>query len=130
VAVYAIATDANGRKWHKILDWANIEKRMRLSKSKDRDGNLTGPWKEWPEEMAQTKCIRELAKLIGQREFNTTLAEVEEQDWIDVSPEPTIASPLPTAAEASQERPEVVNEYNQEQPPNDLPPIEEDDLPF
>lgn len=93
MAVYAIATMPNGSERHVYFAWADVEKRKAKSKAK------SGPWLEWPEEMAKAKVISALGKIIGQREFASAVAESEAvlEDWDNVN----------------QDRPDALAEYDQ-----------------
>jgi recombinational DNA repair protein RecT len=104
MAVYAIASMPNGAERHVYFAWADVEKRKAKSKAK------SGPWLEWPEEMAKAKVISALGKIIGQREFASAVSESEAvlEDWDNVN----------------QDRPEAPAEYDQTvavEPESDLP---------
>ena len=107
MAVYAIATMPNGTEKHQIFSWADIEKRKAKSKAK------SGPWSDWPEEMAKAKAISALGRSLGLKEFASAVAESEAvlEDWDNVN----------------QDRPETEREYDQSQQVADQP---ENDLPF
>lgn len=110
MAVYAIATLPNGSEKHQIFTWSDIEKRKAKSKAK------SGPWMEWPEEMAKAKAISALGRSLGQREFASAVAESEAvlEDWDNVN----------------QDRPEAPAEYDQTLPPGYQDAPFEDKTPF
>jgi recombinational DNA repair protein RecT len=61
---------------------------MAVSRSRDRAGNVVGPWKEWQEEMWRKTVFRRLSKWLptdaeigaGQRKERTTLDQVAARD--------------------------------------------------
>ena len=64
VLVYATARFKDGTVQNEPLTMADVEKVRKVSKSKDKDGNSYGPWKDWFEEMARKAAIRRLSKYL------------------------------------------------------------------
>lgn len=62
IGAYAVATLKDGTQQIAVLDLEKIRKHQRASKSKDKEGNPTGPWRDWFEEMAEKTAIRVLSK--------------------------------------------------------------------
>ncbi len=60
--VYAIAVTKNGDSYIEPMTIAQVNQVMKVSKSKDQQGNPVGPWKDWWEEMARKTAIRRLSK--------------------------------------------------------------------
>jgi recombination protein RecT len=72
VGVYALATTKDGAVYIEVLTFEDIEKIRNSSRSKD-----SGPWKDWPEEMARKSAIRRLSKRLP---MSTDLEEVIQHD--------------------------------------------------
>lgn len=61
---YAVAFYENGATQFDVLPLREIDKAKAVSQSRDRQGNLVGPWADWPEEMAKKTAIRRLCKAL------------------------------------------------------------------
>lgn len=57
VAAYAIATLKDGTKEREVMTWAQVEDVRKVSSAAD-----SGPWRDWPDEMARKTVVRRLAK--------------------------------------------------------------------
>lgn len=64
VLVYAAVTFTDGSVQREFLNMQDIAKIRAVSRSKDKDGNPYGPWKDWFEEMAKKSAIRRVAKYL------------------------------------------------------------------
>jgi recombination protein RecT len=63
IGAYAIARFKDGSlPQYEVMDLDEIRKVQAVSRSRDRDGNPTGPWKEWWSEMARKTVFRRLSK--------------------------------------------------------------------
>lgn len=62
IAAYAVIETKDGAKYRDVMSKDEIEKVMSISRARDRNGNPTGPWKDWPDEMAKKTVLRRLAK--------------------------------------------------------------------
>lgn len=62
LGAYAIAKLKDGTIIHEVMDADEISKVMAASRSRDRSGNPTGPWKDWKEEMWRKTVFRRLSK--------------------------------------------------------------------
>lgn len=60
--VYAIAKTKDGGRYVEVMTKQQVDQVMGVSKSKDKNGNPVGPWKEWYPEQARKTVIRRLAK--------------------------------------------------------------------
>ncbi|MGA9363322.1 MAG: recombinase RecT [Bacteroidota bacterium] len=61
---YAYARFRNGGYVFEVLPRADIDAVMNKSKSKDKDGKISGPWKTNYEPMARKTMVRRLAKYV------------------------------------------------------------------
>lgn len=62
IGAYAIAKLKDGTILHEVMDIDQINKVMAVSRSKDKQGNPYGPWKDWFEEMSRKTVFRRLSK--------------------------------------------------------------------
>lgn len=79
VAAYAVAFLADGLTHFEVLRRIDLDKIMSSSSSKDKQGNMVGPWKEWPEEMARKSAVRRLCKHLGCDEEMATAIEASDR---------------------------------------------------
>lgn len=63
VAVYCVATFANGAKQVEVMTWAEVMTIAENHAPRDRHGNITGPWRDHPGPMAIKTVVRRAAKL-------------------------------------------------------------------
>jgi recombination protein RecT len=61
---YVSALLKDGTRVREIMTRFDIIKVMSASRSKDRDGNPVGPWKQWPEEMWRKSVLHRAAKYL------------------------------------------------------------------
>lgn len=86
VLVYAYARFKDGTKEYEPMTKADLDKIQKSSKSKDRDGNPYGPWKDWYDEMAKKSAIRRLAKRLPlSAEIMTTISRDDDLNEIDIA---------------------------------------------
>lgn len=84
--VYAYARFKDGTKEYEPLTKADLDKFQKASKSKDRDGNPYGPWKDWFDEMAKKSAIRRLAKRLPlSADIMTTISRDDDLTEIDAA---------------------------------------------
>lgn len=63
IGVYAIATNmGSGRKYREVMERYDIDRIAQASKSKDKEGNLVGPWKDYYGEQARKTVVKRLFK--------------------------------------------------------------------
>jgi recombination protein RecT len=62
LGAYAIAKLKDGTIISEVMDSEQIAKVMAVSRSRDRNGNIVGPWKDWREEMWRKTVFRRLSK--------------------------------------------------------------------
>lgn len=83
IGVYAVARTSDGRTYVEAMPLQEIDKIKAASRSKDRDGNIVGPWKDWPERMAQKSALHRLGRRVpfsGPDDAAARLAEVVGSD--------------------------------------------------
>jgi recombination protein RecT len=62
IGAYAMAKLKDGTIVSEVMDIDQINRVMAVSRSKDKDGNPYGPWKDWFPEMARKTVFRRLSK--------------------------------------------------------------------
>lgn len=63
IGFYAIATSFDsGRKYFEVMTKEQVDKVAQTSKSKDREGNLVGPWRDWYDEQGRKTVAKRLFK--------------------------------------------------------------------
>lgn len=62
LGAYAIAKLRDGTIISEVMDAEQIAKVMAVSRSRDRNGGVVGPWKDWREEMWRKTVFRRLSK--------------------------------------------------------------------
>lgn len=59
---YAVATTKEGGRYIEVMTKDQVDDVASVSKSRDSNGNPTGPWRDWYPEMARKTVIRRLSK--------------------------------------------------------------------
>lgn len=63
IGFYAVATShKTGRQYFEVMSKAQVDKVAQTSKSKDRNGNLVGPWRDWYDEQGRKTVAKRLFK--------------------------------------------------------------------
>lgn len=62
--VYAVARFKDGNKRFIVMNKAEIEKIKAVSASKDKNGNLVGPWVDWESEQWKKTAVRRICKML------------------------------------------------------------------
>lgn len=62
--VYAVARFKDGNKRFVVMNKAEIEKIKATSASKDKNGNLVGPWVDWESEQWKKTAVRRICKML------------------------------------------------------------------
>lgn len=60
--VYAIAKTKDGGRYVEVMTKEQVDQVANVSRSKDKNGNTVGPWKDWYPEQARKTVIRRLSK--------------------------------------------------------------------
>lgn len=112
IGAVAWARDASGRTFVEAMNMDDLMRVAQTSRSKDRNGNIVGPWAQWPERMEQKSCLHRLRKRIaiigpGAEDVVENLRRDEE---VDLEPDgqdapATAAAPLAASAPAEPDRP-------------------------
>lgn len=111
VGVFAVARTPDGRTYVETLTIEDIEKVMAASRSKDREGNPVGPWRDWFERMAQKSGLHRLGRRVpitdptaAQLVAETLEADRPLYDFDGPTPTPPAEQPQ-QAAQAGPRRP-------------------------
>jgi len=115
--VYAVATHKDGRVQFEVMSKNEIETIRQRTKSKDRDGNITGPWASDALEMARKTVVKRLCKYLP---ISPDMADaIDADNRADFEDIPEVAS-VPT-----QTRTEQVKQQLKDATPT-LPPLSEE----
>ena len=102
----------SGMTYVEVMTSAELDKVRAVSRSKDREGNIVGPWREWPDRMEQKSVLHRLSKRVP----NAPDVAVEDE-FIENEREAIEAEPAPTPA-SGKKRPRglqaVVDQVRQE----------------
>lgn len=123
VGALAVAKTRDGSTYVETMDMEDLKKVMAASRSKDRNGNPVGPWKDWTDRMEQKSVLHRLAKRLPKPD-NFQMTDDPDDDPVD----PPEDAPPPRRPRALQtvidQVPEVVPE--REPGSDDVPPDEGD----
>lgn len=61
---YAVARFTDGAKKFTVMNRREVEEIKAKSSSRDKQGNLVGPWIDWPAEMWKKTAVRRLCKML------------------------------------------------------------------
>lgn len=107
----AVGRDKAGRTWVEAMNMKDLEAAKKATKQKDKQGNLTGPWKETPDRMEQKSALHRLGKRIP----NIQIRDDDEFMPSDVvatvaqaAPDSPAAAPQAAAAPAAPARPKAL----------------------
>jgi recombination protein RecT len=85
----------SGSTYVEAMNMEDLEAPKKVTKSKDKNGHLIGPWADFPDRMEQKTCLHRICKRLP----NVSMAEDEEfrgrSRWMSVLPlrRPTVAGP-------------------------------------
>ena len=88
IGAYAMAKLKDGTVLAEVMDISDIEKVRAVSRSKDREGNVYGPWKDWFDQMARKTVFRRLSKWLPMDADLETLVQRDDEPAEQV---PTLA---------------------------------------
>jgi recombination protein RecT len=88
----ACARIENGATYVEVMNSEDLAKVRAVSRSKDKDGNPVGPWKDWPERMEQKSVLHRLAKRLPK---SIELPPDPEMEPIEAEPTPAQTPPEP-----------------------------------
>jgi recombination protein RecT len=89
VGALAAAKTEDGATYVEVLDMADIQKIMKVSRSRNKKGELVGPWVDWPDRMEQKSVLHRLAKRIPKPDN----FRMPEDPDLDVPSEPIESTP-------------------------------------
>lgn len=99
LGAYAVARTPDGRTFVEILGEEEIAKVRNASKSKDQQGNPTGPWKDWPDRMAQKSALHRLGRRVPVSDESLARILNADADFAATADEPADTD-APQAAQA------------------------------
>jgi len=109
IGAVAWAKDAEGRTFVEAMNMDDLARVAQTSRSKDRNGNIVGPWAQWPERMEQKSVLHRLRKRIAIIGADDVVERLQADEEADVEPASSQPSPEPAAAvepaAATQKRP-------------------------
>ena len=79
IGAYAMAKLKDGTVLAEVMDISDIEKVRAVSRSKDREGNVYGPWKDWFDQMARKTVFRRLSKWLPMDADLETLVQRDDE---------------------------------------------------
>lgn len=81
IGFYAIATNLEtGKQYFEVMRKTEVDKVAQASKSKDKSGNLVGPWRDWYGEQGRKTVAKRLFKSLPLDERADALAAVVARD--------------------------------------------------
>jgi recombination protein RecT len=107
IGAVAWATDRDGRTYVEAMNMEDLLRVAQSSRSKNKAGEIVGPWAQWPERMEQKSALHRLRKriaILGAEDVVQRLQEDEEQDF-EPATAPAEAAPAPAAEAPAQKRP-------------------------
>ncbi len=126
IGALAVATDADGRTYVEAMDLDELARVMAKSKSKDKDGNPVGPWRDSPERMEQKTVLHRVRKrvpIIGHDDLVERMQEDEAADYETadtragaITTPPAEAPSPPTAEKATKKRPRGLQVVIEQEP--------------
>lgn len=123
VGAFAAAKDADGRSYVEAMNLEDLNRARAASRSKDKQGNPVGPWKDWPEKMEQKTVLHRLRKRIAILTDDDLVERLREDDdavVADIGPAPAVSEPAAAPA-PPKSRPkglQSVIDQSQEPPPD------------
>lgn len=136
VGAFAAATDKDGRTYVEAMNMIDLARAQAASKSKDRNGNPIGPWKDWPERMEQKTVLHRIRKRIAILGHDDIVERLQEDETADVGDVPE-AAPAPAAAVVTPLKPasrpkglQSVIDHDAGPPPDDVVGDDDDNDPF
>jgi recombination protein RecT len=110
IGALAVAKMPNGSVRFEAMNVEDLRKASAASKSKDKEGNPTGPWATWPERMEQKSCLHRLSRRVAildpiaeaaLRKINDEFED--DDDAPPAAPSVSVAATRPTALVAALE---------------------------
>lgn len=98
IGALACAQDSEGRVYVEAMSMDDLSRAQAVSKAKDKAGNPTGPWRDWPERMEQKTALHRLRRrvpIIGHDDMTEAFRQDDEQ----MAPAEQPAEPVVTPAE-------------------------------
>ncbi len=84
IGAVAWAKDAQGRTYVEAMNMDDLQRVAAVSRSKDRNGNVVGPWAQWPERMSEKSALHRLRKRIPIIGHEDVVARLQDDEVADV----------------------------------------------
>ncbi len=97
IGALAVATDADGRTYVEAMDLDELARVMAKSRSKDKEGNPVGPWRDSPERMEQKTVLHRVRKrvpIIGHDDIVEHMQQDEAADYDTGEPDAAASAPI------------------------------------
>jgi len=104
IGAVAWAKDSDGRTFVEAMNNADLDRVAAASRSKDKDGKIVGPWRDWPERMEQKSVLHRLRKRIAILGSDDVVERLREDDERMVLGADEAATPAPAAPAAKRPR--------------------------
>ena len=133
IGAYACARiQKTGVTYVEAMNVEDLQAPRKVTKSKDKDGNLVGPWRDFPDRMEQKTCLHRICKRLP------NVAVGEDPEYLDEPPRaPVTVDVVPTPPPATNGRPaalqRVVDSVATPVPPptgDEPPPHTPEESPF
>lgn len=97
IGAVAWAKDAGGRTYVEAMNMDDLLRVAQTSRSKDRNGNIVGPWAQWPERMEQKSVLHRLRKRIAILGADDVVERLQADEEADVAPADDLVKPTQTS---------------------------------
>lgn len=101
IGAVAWAKAANGRTYVEAMNMDDLQRVASVSRSKDRNGNIVGPWAQWPERMEQKSALHRLRKRIPIVGHEDVVARLQDDEEAVVAEVPAADANVPVEPEAA-----------------------------
>lgn len=83
IGAMAVATDTDGRTYVEAMNMEELARVAAKSRSKDKEGNPIGPWRDSPERMEQKTVLHRVRKRVPIIGHDDLVAQMQEDDAAD-----------------------------------------------
>lgn len=94
IGAVAWAKDGSGHCYVEAMNMDDLLRVAQTSRSKDRNGNIVGPWAQWPERMEQKSALHRLRKRIAILGADDVVERLQADEEADTDTNTLSAGPL------------------------------------